>query len=77
MIEGAIMFEPQYLFNKAIVGVTHDGLLVYSEDKIIEAFIKDGMAEEEAVEFYEYNTVRSLPYVPQEKRPIIIRTIEG
>lgn len=36
--------------------------------------MSQGMDEEEATEFYEYNTLRALPYVPQEARPIIIRT---
>ncbi len=54
---------------------THEGeegtVAVYDYDKIIEKFMKDGMTEEEAVEFYEYNTVRALPYMGKHA-PIII-----
>ena len=62
------------MFNQALIGVSYDGKAVYDEKKIIKAFMGDGMTSDEAVEFYEYNTLRALPYVPQEARPIIIRT---
>jgi hypothetical protein len=64
--------------DEAIVGVTstyREGIecrhLVYSEDKIINIFVEEGMTADEAMEFYEYNTVRALPYMGT-GHPIII-----
>lgn len=72
---GQVMLEPQIVFNKAIIGLTHENQLVYSEHMIIESMAKEWeMSLDDASEFYEYNTLRALPYVPQEKRPVIVRT---
>ena len=44
--------------------------------KMIEYLIEnDGMSYEEAVEFIEYNTLRSIPYAG-DKAPIILNRIE-
>lgn len=70
---GALVLEPQSTFNHALVGVTSDGRLVYSEEKIILALQEqDGMDYEEALEFYEYNTVRALAYEKAKVAPIIL-----
>ena len=53
-------------FENAIVGVmeTKDGLVfVYDKDKVIESFIKDGMTLEEAEENFDFNVLRTLPYM--------------
>lgn len=44
-------------YDTAIVGITDDGQLVYSKDKMVEitAFVGD-MSAEDAWEFLEYNT---------------------
>lgn len=46
--------------------------LVYSANEIVECFMKEGMSDEDAIDHYEYNTARSLPYVTN--APIIIHT---
>ena len=57
-------------FAAAIVGVTHDNRLVYDYDKMVQCLVEeDGMDEEEAIEFIDYNTIRTLPYM--EKPPVI------
>jgi hypothetical protein len=43
-------------YNEAIVGVTIDKTrLIYSSSKIIEMLVRDGMDEDQAFEFFEYN----------------------
>lgn len=66
-----ILFEnPNY--DEAFVGLTMDDRAVYDYDKMVECLIKeDGITYEEAAEFIDYNTVRSLPYVG-DKGPVII-----
>jgi len=70
-----LILEPEY-FDAAIVGITEDGRLVYSYEALAEAIVEnDGGTIEEAMEFIDYNTVRSLPY-EGEKAPIITYKIE-
>lgn len=70
--DGAVVLEPQSQFNDCIVGISNDGVLVYSATLCIKSFIKDGMDEDEAIEFFHYNTVRAMDYVPKEARPVFL-----
>ena len=70
--EDTILLEnPDY--DSAIVGYdVITGKVIYSYDLMIEHLMTvDGMSEEEAIEFIEYNTVRAIPYMG-EKSPIIL-----
>lgn len=69
-----ILFEsPSY--DEAFVGLTMDDRAVYDYDKMVECLItEDNMTYEEAAEFIDYNTVRSLPYVG-DKGPVIIHKL--
>jgi hypothetical protein len=68
----ALRLEPNETFDRAILGLTSDGRIVYSENRILLALQDvDGMEYEEALEFYEYNTVRGIAYAGK-KAPIII-----
>lgn len=68
----ALRLEPSTTFDRAILGLTSDGRIVYSESKIILALQDvDGMEYDEALEFYEYNTSRGVAYAGK-KAPIII-----
>jgi hypothetical protein len=61
--------------DDAIIGVYADTefpRLVYSIGEITECFVKQGMTDEEAIDFYEYNTARSIPYI--DNAPILIYT---
>ncbi len=60
--DGAIVFEnPDY--DDAIIGTSNDDRVVYSFNKMVECLMKeDGMTEEEAIEFIEFNTLRAIPY---------------
>ena len=75
-----ILFEnPSYM--TALLGymIDDDGRMraVYSEERMIEDLMEtDGMAYEDAVDFYEYNTIRALPYCKSDKAPppLIVHT---
>ena len=69
--DGAIIFEnPDY--DEAIVGVDTDGRVVYDFDLMVEFLMReDKISREDAMEFVEYNTIRSLGYVG-EGAPIVM-----
>lgn len=72
--EEAIVFDnPDY--DDAIIGVSEDGRVVYDYDKMVESLMsQDGMAEEDAVDFISYNTIRSIPYAG-EYAPVVMYPI--
>ena len=43
--------------GSAIIGVTHNGYLVYDYEKIVRHFQSHGMEREEALEYTDYNVV--------------------
>ena len=69
--EDTVVFgNPDY--DDAIMGLTHDGRVVYDYDKMVEHLVnKDGMSEEEASDFICYNTLRAIPY-GGENAPVIM-----
>ena len=73
--EEAIVFDGPD-FDEAIVGVTDEGQAVYDYNKMVQSMMQqDGITEEEAIEFIEYNTIRALPYAGP-NAPIIMHPIE-
>lgn len=68
-----VIFEnPGYV--DAFMGISTDNRAVYDFDKMVACLEEeDGMTEEEAIEFIEYNTIRSLPYY--DNAPIIVRPL--
>lgn len=62
-------------FTDAIIGVDPEAKkVVYDYNKMVECLMnEDGMPEEEAVEYIEYNTIRTLPYIPN--APVIVSPI--
>ena len=76
-LERILEFMPDETFLKmdghddAVIGYcTETNRLIYSVKKVIDGLIAQGMDEDEAVEFYEYNIVRSIPYMG-ESAPIL------
>jgi len=62
-------------YDRAIVGITRDGQLVYSIEKMIEICAEDGQMDDlDAIEWLEYNTFCA--YVG-EKTPQYIHTSTG
>ena len=59
--------------DKAVIGVDQNAeRLVYSINDIVDCFVEQGMEPDEAIEFYEYNTARAIPYI--ENAPILVYT---
>lgn len=83
--ENTIVLEPQEDFNEGLIGVSEDKQhLIYSYQKLTESlaksYQKDNKDSEEtyedflnqACEWVDYNTIRSLPYMDADFVPIII-----
>lgn len=68
--ESVFFTNPDFL--EAIIGMSDDGRLVYSYSRMVESLmLKEKMSYEDAVEFIDYNTVRSIPYMGT-NAPIIV-----
>ena len=67
-----VLENPSYL--NAIIGITDEGALCYSYEKMIECLMEeDKMEQEDAMEFINYNTIRALPYASSMGvRPIVV-----
>ena len=64
-------------FADGCIGYTDDFHLVYSYERLVESLGKVYGSEESAIEWLEYNTIRSLPYMASEgNEPIIIHEFE-
>lgn len=69
--EGAAFFKNPG-FEDAVIGLTDDGRVVYSYYRMISSAMKsEGWTEEEATEWINYNTLRSIPYMG-EKAPVVV-----
>lgn len=61
--EGTVFFENPS-FVKAITGITDSGQLIYDYDlMILAAMEEENWDAEGAIEWIEYNTLRSIPYM--------------
>lgn len=75
-LEESIVFEnPDY--DSAIIGYdANESRIIYDFEKMTEHLMEaDGMEYDEAVEFIEYNTIRSIPYAGG-NAPIVLHSIE-
>lgn len=73
--EDALVFD-NASYDNSIVGVTTDHRVVYDYDKMIAELMEDeGWSYDDAVDWVEYNTIRSLPYAG-EMAPIIMHGTE-
>ena len=62
-------------FESAFIGISHDNRAIYDYNlMVIDMVKKDGVSEDEAIEWIEYNTLRSLPYFTNS--PIVMRSRE-
>ena len=70
--EETLLFEnPGY--ETAFIGLDTNYRAIYSHNKMVEFLMKvDGMTEEEAIEFIDYNTIRACAYM--ENAPIILES---
>lgn len=59
-------------YDDALIGVSEDGRAIYDFDLMVEWLMKqDNIDDISAIEWIEYNTIRSLPYVG-DKAPIVM-----
>lgn len=73
-LEGAAYFVDDD-FDTAIIGYTDDGRLVYSYDEMVEWYKnKYEVDDVTAMEWLDYNTVRTVPYMGATK-PIIVYSL--
>lgn len=72
--EDVVIFDnPSY--EDAIVGVSHDNRAIYDFNLMVMWLIENEEMEDiDAIEFIEYNTIRSLPYY--DDSPIILYPID-
>ncbi|MBE7018430.1 MAG: hypothetical protein E7413_00915 [Ruminococcaceae bacterium] len=71
-----VKYLTNYSYDTALIGVTEDNRAVYDFEKMVEWLVEaEGSTSEEAVEWIEYNTVRTLPYFG-EKAPIIMYPLQ-
>lgn len=78
--------EEWEIYKNAIVGVTEDKChVVYSYNKMVESLADSYMRDSydknrdyatEAMEWIDYNVTRSIPYLSENYRPIIIYDVE-
>ena len=77
MLEASVVLLEPKTYDTAIVGLWWDGVdephVVYDRDKILDVLEQD-MSKDDAYEFYDYNTLRALPYMGVNK-PIIIEKL--
>ena len=59
-------------YDSALIGISEDGRAIYDFDLMVEWLMdQDDIDSTSAIEWIEYNTIRSLPYAG-EKAPIIM-----
>ena len=72
--DDALVFDnPAY--DNSIIGQTFDGRAIYDIEAMAEELASDDkMTLEEAIDFIDYNAIRSLPYAG-EKAPVVVHMI--
>ena len=64
-------------YADGVIGITEDYRVVYSYEKLVESLARVYGTEEDAIEWLEYNTLRSIPYMESQGllAPVIIYEI--
>lgn len=71
--DSSIFVNPCY--DSAIIGYDDDGRIIYDYELMAEYIMEhDGMEYEEAVEFIDYNVIRTIPYM-NDPKPVILHSI--
>ena len=69
----AILLEPQSFYNKTIMGYSEDGRVVYSVNQILQGHVnQDDMTYEDAVEFFEFNTIGTFMGMDNPNKPVFM-----
>lgn len=65
-------------YDKSIIGLTEDGRVIYSFNKMVQEFMQDEhCTEEEAIEWITVNTIPALPYMGENHPIIAMEDIES
>ena len=68
---GYALFEPEH-YDEGIIGITENGNVIYSYELLAESLmLHDDWSYEDAIEWLDYNTIRTIPYMG-EFQPIIL-----
>lgn len=72
--EDVVIFK-DFSYDGALIGVSHDNRAIYDYDKMIEWLVfNEGFEPSEAIEWIDYNTIRSLVYYGSDA-PIVMYPI--
>ena len=72
--EDALVFD-NASYDNSIIGTTFDGRAIYDYDlMIIELMEDDNISEADAIDWIDYNTLRSIPYAG-EKAPLVMMKV--
>lgn len=72
--DDAIVFD-NVSYDNSIIGTTFDGRAIYDYDLMVSEFMSDEeCTSDEAIDWIEYNTLRSLPYAG-EKAPLVVSNV--
>lgn len=77
-IEASFILLDNPDFDNSIIGISDDNRVIYDEGRMASEFAEDNTTDDdscsltEAYEFIEYNTLRAIPYMG-ENRPIVIQ----
>lgn len=75
--EAAIVFD-SLAYDNSIIGVTIDDRVVYDYDMMVKELMEDEeMTCDEAMDWIDYNTIRSLPYAGPMAPIIMYRIYKG
>lgn len=67
-----VTYLVNYSYDDALIGVSEDGRAIYDFEKMVDWLMKEeGLSDNDAIEWIEYNTIRALPYMG-EKAPIVM-----
>ncbi len=59
--KGAMVLEPKAEFQGCILRINKEGQYVYSYSRLVKMFVSQGMKQEDAVEWVDYNIVSLKP----------------
>lgn len=71
-----VVYLTDYSYDDALIGVSHDNRAIYDYDLMVQWLMKhEGMTEESAIEWIDYNTIRAIGYFG-DGAPIVMYRLE-
>ena len=70
--DGAVLFDNPS-FDNSIIGISTNNNIIYDLTSMVDELAEDDdMSYEEALEFIDYNTLRTIPYINEGSKPIVM-----